>query len=158
MAIYLQLDKVPGDSTHEKHKDWITIDRLEWGTSRSISTAAGSAANREASEPQVREVLLTKKMDCSSPKLFVESCTGNQGKAATIHLVMTGSPGETYSEIKLTNALVSSYVIVSDGGPPVERITLNFTKVEVKYIPFDDAHRPKSPIVTFYDLSTTKSG
>ena len=41
---------------------------------------------------------------------------------------------------------------------PVEQINFNFTKIEVKYIPYDANHKPQSPVVASYDLATTKSG
>ena len=90
---------------------------------------SGSTANREASEPSVSEVTLTKMMDSSSPKFFTESCTGAAGKKVVIHLVTTGSPGNTYAEYTLTDALVSSYSMSSGGARQSESISLSFTKL-----------------------------
>jgi len=157
MPIYLQIDGIPGDSTHETHKSWMDIESIHWDVARNMNTAAGSTANREASEPTVSEVVLTKVSDSSSTKLFTEACTGRTGKLTTIHLVTTGNPGDTYIEYKLTNTLVSNYSIDSSGDRPVETICLNFTKMEVKYIPHDEQHQPKSPMIASYDLSTTRA-
>ncbi|MFV0334221.1 MAG: Hcp family type VI secretion system effector [Tropicimonas sp.] len=157
MPIYLQLDGIPGDATHETHKAWMDVESLHWNVSRNMNTAAGSTANREASEPTVSEVVLTKVSDSSSTKLFAEACTGRTGKLTTIHLVTTGNPGDTYIEYKLTNTLVSNYSVDTSGDRPVETIRLNFTKMEVKYIPHDDQHNAKSPMIASYDLSTTKA-
>jgi type VI secretion system secreted protein Hcp len=157
MPIYLQLDGIPGDATHETHKKWMDIESIHWNVARNMNTAAGSAANREASEPTVSEVVLTKVSDSSSTKLFAEACTGRTGKLCTIHLVTTGSPGETYIEYKLTNTLVANYSIDSSGDRPVETIRLNFTKIEVKYTPYDDSHKPMAPMIASYDLATTRA-
>ncbi|MFV0491047.1 MAG: Hcp family type VI secretion system effector [Pseudorhodobacter sp.] len=157
MPIYLQLDGIPGDATHETHKQWMDIESIHWNVSRNMNTAAGSTANREASEPTVSEVVLTKVSDSSSTKLFAEACTGRTGKLVTIHLVTTGNPGDTYIEYKLTNTLVANYTVDSSGDRPVETIRLNFTKMEVKYIPYDENHQAKSPMIASYDLSTTKA-
>ena len=95
MPIYLQLDGIPGDATHETHEThekWMDIEAIHWNVSRNMNTAAGSAANREASEPTVSVVVLTKVSDSSSTKLFQEACTGRTGrtgKLTTIHLVTT---------------------------------------------------------------------
>jgi type VI secretion system secreted protein Hcp len=157
MPIYLQLDGIPGDATHETHKGWMDIESIHWNVSRNMNTAAGSTANREASEPTVSEVVLTKVSDSSSTKLFAEACSGRTGKLTTIHLVTTGNPGDTYIEYKLTNTLVANYSVDSNGDRPVETIRLNFTKMEVKYIPYDENHKAKSPMISSYDLSTTRA-
>ena len=158
MAIYIKYEGIDGDVTHDQHKKWIDIQKLTWGVGRAVSTPVGSAMNREASEPHVSEVTVTKMMDASSPKFFTEGCTGKHGKKVVIHLVTTGSPGDTYVEYTLTNTLVSGYSVSTTGDRPVEQINFNFTKIEVKYIPYDANHKPQSPVVASYDLATTKSG
>lgn len=158
MPIYLQIDTIQGDATHETHKQWMDIEAIHWDVSRNMNTSAGSTANREASEPTISEMVLTKVSDSSSTKLFGEACTGKTGKLATIHLVTTGSPGDTYIEYKLTNTLIANYSVDTSGDRPVETIRLNFTKMEVKYIPYDEMNNPKSPMIASYDLTTTKAG
>ena len=157
MPIYLQMDGCPGDATHETHQAWMDIETLHWNVARNMNTQAGSTANREASEPTVSEVVVTKVTDSSSTKLFAEACTGRTGKTVTIHLVTTGNPGDTYVEYILTNTLVSNYSVDTSGDRPVETIRLNFTKMEVKYIPHDENHSPLSPMIASYDLSTTRA-
>lgn len=161
MAIYVQIDGVQGDATHESHKNWIDVSSLNWVINRQITTPAGSARNREASEPIVGEVYLAKQMDGASVKLFEAAATGNQGKTVTIHLVTTGSPGNTFMEYKLSNSLVSSYQVSAANGSderPVETLGLNFTKAELKYTTYDEMHKPVNNQVASYDLATTRKG
>lgn len=158
MAIYVKYDGIDGEATHESHKKWLDVASIQWGVGRGISTPAGSTANREASEPSVSEVTLTKLMDASSPKFFTEACVGAVGKKVVIHLVTTGSPGNTYAEYALTNALVSAYSMSSGGDRPSESISISFTKMEFKFIPYDDKNKAGTPIAVSYDISTTKAG
>ncbi len=158
MAIYVKYEGIDGEATHDKHKKWLDVSSIQWGVGRAISTPAGSTANREASEPSVSEVTITKMMDCSSPKFFTESCVGAVGKKVEIHLVTTGSPGNTYAEYTLTNALVSAYSMSSGGDRPQESISISFTKMEYKFIPYDDKNKAGTPITVSYDISTTKAG
>ena len=157
MAIYLKYDGIDGDATHEDHKKWISVESLNWGVGRAISTPVGSAKNREASEPSVAEVTISKQMDTSSVYLFQESCTGQAGKKVDIHLVSTGSPGATYVEYTLTDTLVSGYSVSSGGDRPTESVTLNFTKVEMKYVPLEANNEAGSPVTKGYDLVSTKA-
>ncbi len=158
MAIYLKFEGIDGEATHDKHQKWIDIGSLQFGVGRGISTPSGSTANREASEPSISEVVVTKQLDNSSSKLFTESCTGAAGKLVEIHLVSTGSPGNTYVEYKLHNALISGYSVSSGGDRPSESISINFTKIEYKHIPYDQANKAGTPVTVSYDLATTKSG
>jgi type VI secretion system secreted protein Hcp len=157
MPIYLQIDGIQGDATQEQHKSWMDIEAIHWNVSRNMSTSAGSAANREASEPSVSEIVVTKVSDSSSTKLFQEACSGRNGKKAVIHLVTTGNPGQTYIEYTLENTLIANYSVDSSGDRPVETVRLNFTKMEVKYTPYDGANQAKSPIIASYDLATTRA-
>jgi type VI secretion system secreted protein Hcp len=157
MPIYLKVDGIQGDATHEEHKKWMDIEAIHWNVSRAMNTTAGSTANREASEPMVSEVILTKVSDSSSTKLFQEACAGRTGKTAVIHLVTTGNPGNTYIEYTLTNTLIANYSVDSSGDRPVETIRLNFTKIEVKYTPYGEDNSAQSPMIASYDLSTTKA-
>ncbi len=158
MAIYLKYEGIDGDATHENHKKWIDVSSLQFGLGRGISTPAGSTANREATEPSVSEITITKQMDGASSKLFVESATGNVGKKVQIHLVTTGSPGNTYTEYTLTNALISGYSVSTGGDRPTESVSINFTKIEFKFLPYDDKNKAGTPVTVSYDLATAKSG
>lgn len=157
MAIYVKYEGIDGEATHDTHKKWIDCSSLQFGVGRAISTPSGSAGNRESSEPSVSEITLVKSMDAASTKLFVESVTGAAGKKVEIHLVSTGSPGVTYTEYTLTNALISSYSVSSGGERPTESISINFTKIQYKFTPFDDKHKAGTPVSVSYDLATTKS-
>jgi type VI secretion system secreted protein Hcp len=157
MAIYVKYDGIEGEATHETHKKWLDVSSLQFGVGRSITTPSGSTANREASEPAVSEITITKLMDSASPKLFTESCTGAAGKKVQIHLVSTGSPGNTYVEYTLTDALISSYSVSTGGDRPSESVSISFTKLEYKFIPYDGANKAGTPVTVSYDLSTTKS-
>ena len=158
MAIYMKYEGIDGEATHDAHKKWIDIGSLQFGVGRGISTPSGSTANRESSEPSVSEVVVTKQMDGSSSKLFTESLTGAAGKKVEIHLVSTGSPGNTYAEYILTGGLISGYSISSGGDRPSESISINFTKIEYKHIPYDQGNKAGTPVTVSYDLATTKSG
>lgn len=157
MAIYIKYEGIDGEATHENHKKWLDIKTLQWGVGRAISTPSGSTANREASEPSVAEVTITKLMDASSPKFFTEAVTGAAGKKVEIHLVTTGSPGNTFAEYVLTDALVSAYSLNTSGDRPLENISISFTKIEYKFIPYDNANKAGTPTTVSYDLATTKS-
>lgn len=44
MPIYLQIDGIQGDATHEEHRKWMDIEAIHWNVARNMNTSAGSAA------------------------------------------------------------------------------------------------------------------
>lgn len=158
MAIYMKIEGIDGDATHENHKKWIDIDSFQWGMGRGISTPSGSALNREASEPSISEITISKSMDSASSKIFTEAATGVKGKKVEFHFVSTGSPGETYIEYELTDALISGYSVSSMGDRPTESMSINFTKIQYKFIPKAKDNVEGTPVTVSYDMATTKSG
>jgi type VI secretion system secreted protein Hcp len=158
LAIYLKYEGIDGIAQEDMHKKWFQCESLQWGVSRNVTLrAGGSAQGREATQPSVSEVVVTKLMDTSSPKLFSEACAKPSGKKVEIHL--TKSTGETFCEFVLKNTVVSGYSYAQDGnGLPVEQISLNFTEIQYKAIPFDSANKAQSPISASYDLAKGEKG
>lgn len=157
MAIYVEIGKIKGNVSADGHKDWIEVNHMKFGVGRAIPMMVGSQTNREATNPSFSELSFTKEMDDSSPYLFRESCVG-EAKTIKIHVVKTGANKlETVVEYTLEAALISSYGIVSEGGQPRETFTVSFTKIEMKYVVWDEKHTKSSQIPISYDLATAKA-
>src|SRR3974390_1943589 len=112
MAIYMQWDtgSIKGDATQQKHTDWIEVTSVQFGVGRGIHTAVGHAQNREASEPSVSEVTISKPLDSASAMLFQESLKGNEGKTVKLDFVRTDKEGGVvYLQVILTNPLISGF-------------------------------------------------
>ena len=92
-------------------------------------------------------------MDVSSPMIFTESCVG-KAKKIEIHLCTVGSDQiETYMEYILEDCMISGYSVSSGGDRPSESLSLSFTKMEMKFIPYSDQGKPESPIPAGYDMA-----
>jgi type VI secretion system secreted protein Hcp len=131
-------------ASDDKHKEWIEVLSWSWGASNPSSVGStGMSSGREASTPSVSEIVVTKQMDKSTPKL-AEGVS--KGKTTQELKKQTTHNGETYYQVKLTDVMVSSWQ--SSGGDshsrPMESISLNFTKIEFKYTPVD-ADKPVIP-------------
>jgi type VI secretion system secreted protein Hcp len=158
MAAYLKYAAIPtGESKakgHEGSKGWIEVGSVQFGVGRGISTPVGTSSKREASAPNISEVVVTKMMDSTSPLFFQEACIG-KACTAQVDLVETGSDQlNTYLECIMTNAMISGYSVSSGGDRPSESLSINFTKIEYKYTPYDDQHKAGKPVPVTYDLLT----
>ncbi|MEM6672369.1 MAG: type VI secretion system tube protein Hcp [Planctomycetota bacterium] len=158
MAIYLKIGDIEGNVSAAGHEGWIECDSLQFSTGRAIPMVVGTQTNREASHPSLSEVTLTKIMDDSSPYLFQESVVG-ESKEVQIHVTKTGANQlESIVEYTLDSALISSYSISSAGDQPQEVLSIAFTKIEMKYVVWDEAHSKSSQIPVAYDLATATAG
>jgi len=158
-SIFLKIDGIDGDATHDKHKNWIEVHSASWGLSRSAFWSTGSGKNRESGTPTLSDVMISKATDKSSPKLFQMSTTGDATKGAEIHIIQTGDPGETYLVYKLSDILITNFQWGgSDGSQPSEHVSINFHKFEIKYVPFDEKNKAQSPVIAKYDMATGKAG
>lgn len=153
--ILLKFDKtLDGDSVISGHEKWITIDSFQWGVGRAI-TQSGGGQDRRTSNPSFSEVTLAKSMDVASTELWRQAVCGESMGIATIHFVETSgsdSKVQKYYEVKLHDAIVSSFSSSSGGDRPHESISINFTKVEHAYDVFEKGGTVKTGEVKNWDL------
>ncbi|MDX1811259.1 MAG: type VI secretion system tube protein Hcp [Gammaproteobacteria bacterium] len=154
MPAYLKIEGINGKVTAKGHEGWIACDSIQWGVGRSISSAVGTSKDREASKPSISEVAVSKLMDESTPLLFTEACVG-KAKKVQIHLCTTGTEKiDTFMEYELEDCMISGYSMSSGGDSrPVESLSFSFTKMVMKFIPYDDQGKAQSPIPAGYDMA-----
>jgi type VI secretion system secreted protein Hcp len=118
------------------HDNDIQIQSFQFGTSRSISSAAGGAA-RTAGTANVSEISLTHQTDTFSLALLRAALKGpTPGVTAQLYftnLSGTGGAPLDYLEIDLGQTLVSSFSMSSGGDTPSESISLNFVTMTFRY-------------------------
>ena len=140
MAIYMKYGDIKGSVTTEGFKDWIELGSCQMGAGRGIGSARGSGSNREASEPSISEITVTKEWDAqSSSKLFEESVAGTMDRKVEIKFTTTNkNKQDTYLVVNLKNTGISGYTMSSGGDKPSESISLNFAHIEVVPKKFDE--------------------
>ena len=102
----------------------------------------GTSADREASKPAISELSVTKLMDAASPAIFTEACVG-KGKIVKIDLCTVGSDQiDTYMSYELEDCMISGYSVSTGGDRPQESLSFSFTKMTMKFIPYDKNGKP----------------
>ena len=168
MGIYVQIDGIQGPVTAKGLEGFIQVESFTSDIQRKLATQPGSVANRETSKPVFSEITLTKLVDKTTPLLFSEATVGASKSSAVIKFISTGSNLNEYLTLTLSNVMVSGQSL--DSRPtemnsdaqersdrPTETITLSFTKIEVKYTPYDSQNNVGSPIPAGYDLETAQA-
>ncbi|WP_221801116.1 Hcp family type VI secretion system effector [Oceanobacter mangrovi] len=158
MSIYVNYDGITGEASDPSHEGWMDVDDIQWGVARQITSATSTKGDRESSNAVITDLVLTRRMDSATPKIFIESCCGT-GKDVKIHLSKTGtgSGSDVYMEYTLKNALISNYSVHAASQSterPSEHITISFVDVEVKYTPYDEDGNAEASIAVGYDTAT----
>jgi type VI secretion system secreted protein Hcp len=156
--ILVKVDGIDGTSKVKDHDKWIECENLTWSVGRNIPTETGKTMDRTRDVVHAKEIVLKKKMDSSSARLF-EAAAGTQGKKVDIHfLAGAGKEAPTYAEWTLENALISNYSINADPNDAMETISLNFTKIEVKSIEKGPDEAVGSPYPVTFNRETGALG
>lgn len=156
MAIYMKYGSVNGDVTTTGYTQWIELDSLQWGVGRAIGSAERGAESREASEPSISEVTVTKRMDVSSTGMVQDAWGGELNNTVTIKLTTTTKNGVIdFLEYDLENCGLSGYSVSSSGDMPVEHMSLNFTKITHRFKGLNPATQG-NPASASYDLTQMK--
>ena len=146
---------VKGDSAVTEHDGWITVDSVQLGVGRAISTSGGGK-DRDTSTPSFSELTVSKSTDISSTELFAQAAYGKKiCDKAVVHFVQTGGEGggQVYMELELYEPIISSYSVGSGGERPSESISVSFTKIVVKYTQFEQGGTQTQADPKGYDLA-----
>jgi type VI secretion system secreted protein Hcp len=145
---YLKIDGVDGESTARGFEGWIEIESFYWGATQTAVVGGGGGG---AGKVVVSDFTLVKRVDKASPRLFQACVTGLHASSAVL-AAKRGDTNATYLKYQLTDVLVSSFRDAGTAGePPLEEISLNFTRIEFSYAPTLPSGQLGQPITATYD-------
>jgi type VI secretion system secreted protein Hcp len=134
---FLKIDGIPGESTDDKHKDWIEILSYSHGITQPSSATASSAGGGTTERVNHADFSLVKHLDKASPKLYELCCTGKHIPTVTVELCRAGGDKLKYMEVKMEQVIISA---VSPGGAsgsgdslPSEHVSFNYGKIKWTY-------------------------
>jgi type VI secretion system secreted protein Hcp len=157
MAIYMKYSSpdIKGGVKTAGYVGQIELSSYQFVVSRQVGSAMGGATNRNASVPIVSELTISKPEDEASGNLYKESLAATGTATAVISLVRTDAGGgKLYLEYTLSNVIISGYSISGGGDRPQESLSLNFTKIESKFIPEAVGGDEGDPFPVTYNLET----
>jgi len=132
---FLQIDGIKGESTDDKHKDWIEVLSFNSGLSQMASGAASTSGGATTARVDFQDFSIVKELDSASPNLALYCAEGRHIKEVKVELCRSGGDKLKYMEYKMTNCIISSVSVGGGGGGlPTESVTFNFGKIEWNYI------------------------
>ena len=134
---FLKVDGVPGESTDDKHKDWMEL--LGWSHEliQPTSATASSSGGGTTARVDHKDFRITKFLDKASPKLYEACCKGTHLKEVIIECCRSGGDKVKYMEVKMNDVVVSGVRPVAspkgEEGFPVEEVDFNYGKIYWTY-------------------------
>ena len=152
---FLQVDKIPGESTDWAHKNWIEVISFSHEISGSASTTGRGRAGGRA---QVGPLVIVKEIDKATPKLYVNCCMGKAIPNVVLSVCQTGGSKREFLKLTLGDAVISSIVASSDAsGNPVEEVSLGFGSIQWDYTEIDSSGKVKGIVSGGWNVTKNKS-
>jgi type VI secretion system secreted protein Hcp len=160
---FLQVEGIPGESTDDKHKDWIEVLSYSHGVSQPSSGSASSGGGRSSERCNHQDLTVTKTLDKASPKLALYCCNGAHIPKITVELCRATGDKQKYMQYLLSDAIVSSVrpggASKGDGALPVEEVSFSYGKIEWVYTETDHkSGKAKGDVKAHWDLTANKGG
>ncbi|PWT82660.1 MAG: type VI secretion system tube protein Hcp [Blastocatellia bacterium] len=150
---FLKVATVPGESTDDKHPEWIEVLSYTWASSHAQSATEEGGGQRV----EISDFSVVKQLDKASPRLFLLCATGETIADATLEICKAAGEKQKFMTYKMSGVLVVS---VKPGGSgksgdalPLEEISFRFSKIELEYIPIDKMGKPQPPVLAGWDVA-----
>jgi type VI secretion system secreted protein Hcp len=156
---FLKIDGIEGESQDSKHKGEIEIDSFSWGASQTGTANRGGGMG--AGKVAMQDFSFLMKINKASPKLMLACANGSHIKNATLVCRKAGKDQQEYLKIIFSDLLVSSYETTGTGDSnviPSDKISLNFTKIEIEYKEQKPDGTLGGTMKAWYDLKTQTHG
>lgn len=136
-GIFLKIEGIPGDSTVEGHAGEIEVQTFSVGVEQQGLVNFATGAGGGASKSRFKPLMVVKRVDSSSPLLFINCAMGTKLKSAVITLVNDlAESSEDFFKIVLTDVVIAAVsakgdVEVSDSTLTLmENVEISYTKIE----------------------------
>jgi len=133
--MFLKLDGIDGEAQDSAHAKEIDILAWSWGASQSGTTHMGAGGG--GGKANIQDLSFTHYIDSATHTLLQRVFDGKHVTEGTLTVRKAGGTPLDYLIIKMTDIMVTSVSTGGSGGEDrlTENVTLNFSKVEIDYVP-----------------------
>jgi len=156
---FLKIDGIDGESTDVSHKDEIDVLSWSWGVTHPTGGTGSGGGGGGAGKAAFQDFHFVARISKASPMLFLSSATGTHHKSAALSGVRSAGKSKSadFLQYKLSDVVVTSdQHSDSDGGVPIEQFSLNYSKIEVSYVPQTATGKVGVPVQAGFDVKLNK--
>lgn len=153
--MFLKIADIKGESVETNHKDEIEILSFSFGVSQQGGMGFGTGGG--AGKANFEDLSFMKRVDKSSPNLFLACATGKHIPEAILAVRKAGGEQVEYLKVTMKECLVSSvHESGNEGAIVLENIRFNFTECVFQYAPQNEKGTLQPPIIGGYNVKTQK--
>jgi type VI secretion system secreted protein Hcp len=148
LAIFAQIDGIPGDATDEKFVNQIPVQNFSFASKNSVATGTGKVITSP--------ITFTAAAGPDSPLLIMALAKGTVLKSAVFSFVHSSGDGQfVFEKYTLSNCSIKSFhQTASESGVVVDEVQISFTQVTYTFTPQKADGTPGSSISVTWDLKT----
>ena len=154
-AIVLELPDIPGECSLKGYEGQIELMSIDSGVSMHMTSTAINT-ERTSGSAVIEDISLSKYVDISSPLIY-QACCEATIQGTTMLTIARNDSGEILPLIvfELEDVMISSASMSAgkDGGLPVEKVTLNFTKITWTYSAQKEGAGKAGEVIGSWDAS-----
>ena len=157
--VYLQTEGIKGESTDDRHRDWIECKSVSCELRQPRSATASTGGGHTAERCEHGEIVVAKLADLASPLLLQNCSTGRTLPKARIEFMRADGLGERvkYFEIELENVLIGGVSpSIREGEILSEYVALKYSRIKWKYTQQKVAGGSAGNVAGGWDLSANK--
>ena len=149
---FIKLDGIDGESTDSKHSKEVEVLSFHF-KGHQQGTAGSSTGGLGKGKVKLTDFVISKRVDKSSPKLFLQCCNGEPVKKLVFTARKAGKDQQDYLKITMTDCLVSEYNCGVEDDPthhprdplsglekshgpdwgPLEQVGFNYSTIDFSY-------------------------
>ena len=106
---YLQIEGIKGESTDDKHKDWLEVSHVLWGVHQPRAATVSTAGGHTSGRAELRNISFSKLADISSPVLLQTCAAGKTIPKAVFEFMRADGDGKPipYFKVELENVMLA---------------------------------------------------
>lgn len=160
---FLKIDGIDGESTDQQRSKEIEIASYTFGVSQPSAGARGSGGSASAVRANWTDFTVVKALDVASPKLLLYCAKATKISTVTLSLYRATGEKDKYMEYKMSDVIISAVIpsgeTGGEGGLPMESVSFNYKKIEVKYtLTAHDRGLPTGDTMMNWDLGANSGG
>jgi len=132
---FIKIGDIEGEAQDDTHFGEIDVLSWDWGMTQSGTMHSGRGGG--GGKVDVHDLVITKKMDKSTPVLMQMCSNGTQFPEAILTLRKAGTTPLEALVFKMNNVIIASFTASGQGSAEevIETVTLNFSEVLADYQP-----------------------
>ena len=133
---YLQIEGIKGESTDEKHRDWIEVSNVIYAVRQPRAEVVSTAGGHTNGKAELYPISFQKLADLASPVLLQTCAMGKTLPRAVFEFMRADGDGKpiNYFRIELENIMIANITPDSgEGGIIQERVQLAYARMKWAY-------------------------